>query len=384
MFLPIPEMPKLLFVLNDAAYFLSHRLPIALAVKATGIKVHVATPESEKIADVCAHGLIWHSLPLSRSGTNPFAEMASFWALVRLFRKVKPDIVHLVTAKPVLYGGIAARMTRIPAVIAAVPGLGFVFSHSGFKARILRFLVSRLYRVALRHTRLCAIFQNPDNARCITRLAALRMEQVYLIRGAGVDLTEYAFTPLPEDEFPLVILPARLLKSKGVLEFVEAARQLRSSGTKARFALVGVPDTENPDSVKNEAIAAWVEEGIIESWGYREDMVAVMVQSSLVVLPSFYAEGLPKALIEAQACGRAVVTSDWPGCRDAITPNVTGLLVPPRDAVALAKAIGILLGDRERLQAMGRAARALAEEAFDVQRVVQQHLEIYRALMARA
>jgi glycosyltransferase involved in cell wall biosynthesis len=321
---------------------------------------------------------------LTRSGTNPFTEMASFWALIRLFRKIRPDIVHLVTAKPVIYGGIAARLTQVPAVVAAVPGLGFVFSHSGFKARMLRFLVSRLYRVALGHPNLRAIFQNPDNARCITRLAALRTEQVCLIRGAGVDLAEYAFTPLPEDELPLAILPARLLKSKGVLEFVEAARQLRASGIRARFALVGVPDTENPDSVENETIAAWAEEGVIESWGYREDMAGVMAQSSLVVLPSFYAEGLPKALIEAQACGRAVVTSDWPGCRDAIIPNVTGLLVPPRDASALAEAMRTLLDDRERLRAMGKAGRALAEEAFDVQQVVRQHLEIYRALTARA
>jgi glycosyltransferase involved in cell wall biosynthesis len=168
------------------------------------------------------------------------------------------------------------------------------------------------------------------------------------------------------------------------LEFVEAARQLRASGLKARFALVGVPDAGNPDSVTNEAIADWVKEGIIEYWGYRDDMPLVMAQSSLVVLPSFYAEGLPKVLIEAQACGRAVVTSDWPGCRNAITPGITGLLVPPRDAKTLADTIKILLNDRERLQAMGKAARALAEESFDVRDVVRRHLEIYRSLTLKA
>ncbi|MDR0737324.1 MAG: glycosyltransferase family 4 protein, partial [Zoogloeaceae bacterium] len=338
-------------------------------------------PESEKTADARAHGLVWHALPLTRSGTNPFTEMAALWALIRLFRRIRPAIVHLVTVKPVIYGGIAARLTRVPAVVAAVSGLGFVFSHRGFKASMIRFLVGRLYRMALGHPGLRVIFQNPDDAQCIARLAALPVERTCLIRGAGVDLAEYILTPLPEDECPLIILPARLLKSKGVLEFVEAARQLLASGVKARFALVGVPDAGNPDSVTDAAIAAWIKEGSIEYWGYRDDMPIVLSRSSLVVLPSFYAEGLPKALIEAQACGRAVVTSDWPGCRDAIAANVTGLLVPPRDAAALAKAIGALLDDRERLRAMGKAARALAEEAFDVRQVVRKHLEIYRSLI---
>jgi glycosyltransferase involved in cell wall biosynthesis len=373
-------IPRLLFVLNDAAYFLSHRLPIAQAARAGGFKVHVAAPESEKTADVRAHGLVWHALPLTRSGTNPFTEMATLWALIRLFRRIRPDIVHLVTVKPVVYGGIAARIAKVPAVAAAVPGLGFVFSHQGFKADALRLLLSLLYRMALGHPRLRAIFQNPVDARRIARLASLPAERICLIRGAGVDLANYAFTPLPKnDEIALVVLPARLLRSKGVLEFVEAARQLRADGVKARFALAGVPDAGNPDSVTHEAIEAWVKEGVIEYWGYRDDMPLVMARSSLVVLPS-YAEGLPKALIEAQACGRAVVTSDAPGCRDAITPGVTGLLTPPRDAKALADAIKTLLSDRERLQAMGKAARALAEEAFDVRQVVAQHMKIYQSL----
>jgi glycosyltransferase involved in cell wall biosynthesis len=195
-----------------------------------------------------------------------------------------------------------------------------------------------------------------------------------------VDLTKYVLTPLPDDEKPIVLLPARLLKSKGVLEFVEAARQLSARDVKARFVLVGVPDGGSPDAIANESISIWVAQGLIEHWGYRTDMPAVFSQSSLVVLPS-YSEGLSKALVEAQACGRAVVTTDCPGCRDAIVPDETGLLVPPRDARTLANVIEYLLRDRQRLQVMGRSGRALAESRFDVRHVAEQHLEIYRSLM---
>ncbi|MDR0673709.1 MAG: glycosyltransferase family 4 protein [Zoogloeaceae bacterium] len=374
-------MPKLLFVLNDAGYFLSHRLQIAQAARAAGFDVHVATPESDKTKVIRAHGFAWHPLPMTRSGTRLFPEIAAFWRLIRLFHKIKPDLLHLVTIKPVLYGGIAARLTRVPAVVAAVPGLGFVFSRQGFKASLIRFLVGLLYRMALGHPNLRAIFQNTDNAQCIARLAVLPAEKICLIRGAGVDLADYAASPLP-DGMPLVILPARMLKDKGILEFVEAARRLRQNGCEARFALVGEPDPGNPASLTEANIDEWLAEGVVEYFGYRSDMPEVLKMSSLVVLPSYH-EGMPRALMEAQACGRAVVTTDVPGCRDAITPNVTGLLVPPRDAAALAEAIGALLDDRERLQAMGKAGRALAEEAFDVREVVRQHLEIYRSLMER-
>jgi glycosyltransferase involved in cell wall biosynthesis len=374
-------MSRLLFVLNDAAFFLSHRLPVALAAQAAGFEVHVATPETAETASVRAQGLVYHPVPLTRNGTIFFAEITGFFALLRLFRQVKPDVLHLVTIKPMLYGGIAARLASVPAVVAAISGLGFVFSNKGFKAGLLRSLVRWLYRTALAHPKLRVIFQNRDNAESISRLGALKPEQVCLIHGAGVNLSEYALTPLPpEKETPLVILPARLLISKGVPMFVEAARQLLARGVKARFALVGAPDPGNPESVTEKALADWVDERIVECWGHRDDMSAVLAQSSLVVLPS-YAEGLPKALIEAQACGRAVVTTDAPGCRDAIIPNVTGLLVPVRDAAALADAMAQLLNDRERLQAMGKAGRAWAEKRFDVRHVVARHLQIYQSLM---
>ncbi|MDR0234258.1 MAG: glycosyltransferase family 4 protein [Zoogloeaceae bacterium] len=375
-------MPRLLFVVNDIAYFLSHRLPIALAARDAGFEVHVAAPQGGKEADLCDYGFTHHPWPITRSGRNPFAEIALIWKLMRIFRQVKPDVLHLITIKPVLYGGIAARFTGIGAVVAAVTGLGFVFSSGGLKASVLRFLATCLYRVALKHSRICVIFQNRDDAVLVSRLAALKCEKSCLIRGSGVDLAKYAFLPLlPSGELPVVVLAARLLKSKGVPEFVAAARQLHGRGIKARFVLAGVPDAENPETVSEDFITACVREGVVEHWGYREDMPEVLARSVLVVLPS-WREGMPKVLLEAAAVGRAVITTNAPGCRDAIVPGVTGLLVPPRDAEALADAMEQLLNDPERLQAMGKAGRELAEREFDVRGVVDRHLEIYRKLLA--
>ena len=375
-------MPRLLFVVNDAGFFLSHRLPVSLAAKNEGLDVHIAVPPGDKDTIINDYGLMLHPWPVTRSGRNPFAEITLICKLIRIFRQVKPDVLHLVTIKPVLYGGIAARITRISAVVAAVTGLGFVFSGSSLKTRVMRFPIAWLYRVALKHSKLCVIFQNHNDARMISRMAKLKPDNICMIRGSGVNLEEYEFSPLPSFiNPPIVVLAARLLKPKGVPEFVAAAQKLRERGIAARFVLVGSPDGKNPESVSTDFVVACVRDDVVEHWGYRDDMPEVLRQSSLVVLPSYYPEGVPKVLLEAAAVGRAVITTDAPGCRDAIIPGVTGLLVPPRDAAALADAMERLLGDRERLQAMGKAGRDLAEREFDVRGVVEKHLEIYRKLL---
>jgi glycosyltransferase involved in cell wall biosynthesis len=374
-------MSRLLFVANDVGYFLAHRLPVALAAQSAGFEVHVAAPKGDKEASLHEYGFAYHPWPVTRNSKNPFIEITLIWKLVRIFRHLKPDILHLITTKPVLYGGIAARLTGRAGVVATIAGLGFIFSSNNFKVSFLRFLVSWLYRVALKHPRLCVIFENGNDAKIISRLAALAPEKICLTH-VGVDLTDYVFSPSPSViDDPVVMLAARLLKPKGVPEFVAAARQLRNQGVKARFVLVGVPDAENPETVDGEFIATCVKEGIVEHWGHRDDMPEVLRQSSLVVLPTYYREGMPKILLEAAAVGRAVITTDAPGCREAIILGVTGLLVPPRDAGALADAMEQLLNDPERLQAMGKAGRELAEREFDVRGVVDKHLEIYQKLL---
>lgn len=371
----------LLFVVNVDWFFLSHRLPIALEAKRQGYSVHIATGLTDKRDELQERGLIVHPLALQRGDAglhNAWRTVAELW---RLFRKVRPDIVHLVTIKPVLMGGLMARLARVPAVVVAVSGLGFVFLARGPKAWLRRWMAVGLYRFVFGHPRLKVIFQNPDDRSSLAALACLPDAKVAMIRGSGVDLGRYASTPLPAG-VPVVLLAARLLVDKGVREFVQAARSLKQEGVAARFCLVGAVDPENPASLTRAELTRWSDEGVVELWGQRADMPEVLRQAHLVVLPS-YREGLPKVLLEAAACGRPVVTTNVPGCRDAVEPGITGVLVPARDAVALAATLKSLIADRARCEKMGAAGRALAERAFDVGQVVAEHMRIYEELMGK-
>jgi glycosyltransferase involved in cell wall biosynthesis len=370
---------RLIIVLNSAASLLSHRLPLAIAAQKEGYEVHIATSPGDGVKQIVAAGLIHHAIPLSRSGMNLLAEAQSLFALFRLFVTVKPDLVHLVTIKPVLYGGIAARLAGVSGVVAAISGLGFVFMNTGPKVAFVRILAVQIYRLAFGKRNLKVIFQNPDDCGAIMRATHLKPSKVVMIRGSGVDLSEFVSTPLPSG-VPVVVMVSRLLRDKGASEFVEAAYILRERGSQARFWLVGNPDPGNPTSVEESELESWRSAGVVELLGHRDDIAKVIAKSNIVVLPS-YREGLPKVLLEAAACGRPVVTSNVPGCRDAIEEGVTGLLVPPRDARALVKAIESLLNDAKRCQDMGTAARHLAEREFSIEKVVASHLCIYRELL---
>ena len=370
---------RLLFVVNDLAFLLSHRLAVARAAVDAGYEVHIAAPEdiaSER--ELAGSGFQLHRLGLHRHRTNPVAEARSFWEIYRTFRRLKPDIVHLVTIKPVLYGGIAARLARVPSVVSAISGLGYIFIGSSPRSRIFRVLVSPLYRFALGHRFQRVILQNDSDRRTVEGLGVNISGKVEMIQGSGVDLEVYA--PVPEPEGPvIVVVPSRLLRDKGIVEFVEAARMLKRQGSPARFVLVGDAPKENPSTIAQDVLETWKAEGVVEFWGYQRDMPEVFGQSHIVVLPS-YREGFPKALIEAAACGRPVVTTDVPGCRDAIRAGETGRLVPVRDSAALADAMRGLIEDRQLRLKMGVAGRALAERAFSIEQVTRRHLDIYRGL----
>lgn len=371
---------RLLFVVNVDWFFLSHRLPIALEALQQGYQVHIATGVTDRLEELQGHGLVVHPLYIDRSSTGFGSAISLCFQLWKLFRSVRPDIVHLVTIKPVLLGGIVTRLSRVPAVVSAISGLGFVFVAQGTKAKIRRLLVGTLYRIALGHRNLAVIFQNPDDRASLERVVNMSDSKVKMIRGSGVDLAQFIHVPLPSG-IPVVVLAARLLADKGVRDFVQAARLLKQRGISVRFCLVGMVDPDNPTSLTDAELAQWVSEGIIEVWGHRSDMPQVLAAAQVVVLPSYYGEGLPKVLIEAAACGRAVVTTDHPGCRDAIEPGVTGLLVPVRDAEALAEAIKGLVEDVERCRRMGLEGRRLAENNFDINRVVAEHLKVYEELI---
>ncbi len=370
-------------VVNSAAFFLSHREPIAKAARDRGFLVVVATAAGPAVYDVVAAGYQHREIRMTRSGRNPFAEVLSVVSLVRLFRSVRPDIVHLVTIKPVLYGGIAARMVGVPSIVSAISGLGTVFgSVNDMRSRMSRFAAKLIYMLALGHRNQRVIFQNSNDRDVLTSLTRMHPDKAIIIPGSGVDLAEYKMTDEPETDTPVVVMAARLLRDKGVCEFVEAARFLKKQGVRARFLLVGDPDPGNPSSVIEPQLEAWREEGFVEILGFRSDVASIFASSHIVVLPSYYGEGFPKVLIEAAACGRPVVSTDIPGCRAAIEPDKSGLLVPPRDADALAGAIQRLISNKDLRRQMGRAGRALAEQRFGIEKVTAKHLSIYEALMA--
>lgn len=372
---------KLLFVVNIPEFFLSHRLPLAQAARAAGHEVDVATGPGAAAARIAELGFAHHVLPLNRSGMNPLSEIRLLWSLYRLFRRERPDVVHLVTIKPVLYGGLMARLAGVRGVLAAISGLGTLFIAQSRKATSVRRVVETLYRYSLGKANTRVIFQNTDDRDIFVGLGIVSQEKTILIRGSGVDLADYPMVSEPDGKPVIVTLAARLLKDKGVREYVEAIRILAARGVEARFWLAGNTDPQNATSLTDEEVDVWQKEGIVEVLGHQTDIASLFARSNIVVLPS-YREGLPKVLVEAAACARAVVTTDVPGCRDAVDRGRTGIVVPVYDAVALADAIQALVEQPKLRETMGKRARQFAEENFRIETVVEQHLAVYSALIA--
>lgn len=375
------ERPRLLFVVTEDWYFASHRLPLARAARDAGYEVAVAARVDRHGDLIRREGIELIELRrLRRSSLNPLRELAAVFELLIVVRRWRPHLMHLVALKPVLYGAVASRLAGRIARVNALAGLGFVFLADRPLARALRPLVTRALRWTLGGARAATIVQNPDDRELLVGQGLVDPSHVRLIRGSGVDLTR--FVPCtPTQEPPIVLLMSRMLWDKGVAEFVAAARALKARGSAARFVLAGDPDTENPAAIALAQLAQWQAEGVVEWWGHRDDAPTVLAQAHLVVLPS-YREGLPKVLLEAAACGRPMVATDVPGCREVVEDGVTGVLVPPREAAPLAEAIAALLVDPVRCERMGHAARALAEREFGLPAVIDSTLAVYRELLA--
>ncbi len=373
--------PRILIVVNAEWYFWSHRLSLAKALKARGCEVTVAAAVERGFRQAIeAQGLRFIPLRLERRSRSISKELASLWELLQLYRVERPDLVHHVTIKPVLYGSLAAKVTRIPAVINTIPGLGYVFRQSGFRGRLLKQIVSLAYWVALSGRSARVIFQNPDDQATFVTNKLVNPERAVLIRGSGVNI--HQFTPSPEPNGPpIVLLASRLLWDKGINELVEASRALRQRTAECRIVLVGVPDDESPNAVPAKTLAKWQSEGLIEWWGLRDDMPSVLGMSSIVTLPTYYPEGVPKILLEAAASGRPIVTTDTPGCREIVRHGENGLLVPPCDPAALAEAIWTLLSDSGLRARMGACGREIASAEFSEEYVINCTLAVYRELL---
>lgn len=372
---------KLLFLVTEDWYYFSHRHALAVAAIRAGYEVILATRVSRFSERITADSITIIPIAMRRRSLNPLRELGALIELMRIYRRIRPDVVHQVGLKPVIYGTIAARLACVPAVVNALGGLGYVFASGDRLARLLRLPVCWMLQLLLNRRSHRLILQTAHDF-VVLRDIGVRSKTMVVIRGAGVDLDQ--FTLVPEPPGPSVVLMAcRLLWDKGVGDFVDAARHLRSHGVMARFVLVGEPDPDNPKSIPLETVRQWQAADDIEWWGHRDDMSAVFAQSAIVCLPTVYGEGVPKVLIEAAACGRPIVTTDMPGCREIVRHGENGLIVPVHDIDALAQAIMDLLKDGDRRREMGRHGREIAEREFGIQTVIGQTLSLYESLLQR-
>lgn len=373
------KRPLIIFVVTEDWYFVSHRLSLARAAIAEGYEVAVATRVQKHGAEIERAGVRLIPIRMNRRSRNPFAELAATLELARIYRQWRPALVHHVAIKPVLYGSLAAWLSGVPAVVNAIAGLGYLFVSGSRKTALLRGAVKQAFRLLFSRPKSRVIVQNPDDFAMLKEALRLPENTLCLIRGSGVDLEAFPAQP-PAAGVPLVILPARMLWDKGVGEFVEAARRLRQQGCTARFMLVGDADDANPAAISHAQLQAWVDEGVVEWAGWCDDMAGVLAKSRVVCLPS-YREGLPKALLEAAACARAIVATDVPGCREIVVHGRNGLLVQARSGEALVPALAQLIEDEDLCDRMGREGRRMVEGEFSMAAVARGTLALYRELL---
>ena len=373
----------LLFLVTEDWYFCSHRMSLAIAAKKAGYKVFVATRVTDEryVTLINEAGITLLALKkMTRGGKNPFVELGVIVEIMKIYRALKPDIIHHVAIKGVLYGSISAKLTRMKATVNALAGLGHIFVSRQFIIKILRSFIIILFKISFRGLKVRFIFQNPDDQKLFIDFKLADIRDCYLIKGSGVDIDK--FKPGKEKTgTQTIILAARMLWYKGVGELVEASRILKSKGLKFRVILVGEPDLQNPNTISKEQLQSWHDENIVEWLGFREDMVNLYSQSDIAVLPSYYGEGVPKVLIEAAAMELPIITTQMPGCSEIVRNGINGLLVKPKDIPALADAMEKLISDEHQRQKLGRAGRKIVREEFEESIVTSATLELYNTLL---
>jgi len=372
--------PKILFVVAEDWYFWSHRRPIAAAALQNGYDVYVATRVGDCGEKIIGAGFRLIPLRLNRSSYSLFYELRTVRQLRSIYRQVKPDIVHHIALKPVLYGSMAALGERRTQVINAFAGLGYLVSSMSFKARALKQVLWKIFRFLLNRPNSFLLLQNREDRDLLVADVGVLPEKTTIIRGSGVDIHEFQATAeLPG--VPIVLLSSRMLWIKGISDFVDAAKLLRARGVNARFVLAGDTDLGSPGAIPREKLQEWQNAGSVEWWGHQQSMPQMLQQATLVCLPSHGGEGVPKALIEAAASERAIVATDVPGCRDIVRHGINGLLVATKNPAALADAIATLLNDASLRAEMGRRGRKIAVNEFSEEKVIQQTLALYRKLL---
>lgn len=367
---------KIVIVVNVDWFFVSHRLPIALEALKRGYEVYLLANDTGKSVYIKSLGIKFHQVPFVRSGKNPVKDLSCVFKLRRLFNQIKPDVIHNVTLKASLLSSIAAKLSGNKSVINAISGLGYTFTDG--RDGLLQKVVKAFMNFAYRNKESSFILQNPDDLYQIKSFKFVPDQNLYLIRGSGIDLKEYSFCEHKNKQKLVFMLPARMLKDKGIVEFIEAANSIKSKYyDKAIFKLVGDVDLGNPTSLSKNYLESIADGEYIQWLGYQKEMKQQYVDSDIVVLPS-YREGLPKSLIEANAIGRPIITTDVPGCRECVKHKVNGILIPVKNSEALAESFCFFIENPTIIKNYSRKSRILAEELFSLENVVNTHMEIYQ------
>ncbi len=375
-----------MFFVTEDWYLLSHRLQLARACRERGWEVVVATRVRDHGSAIEREGFRVVPLRLRRRERAPWNEIRSFCELVWIFARERPDLIHQVGLKPVIYGSLAAIIVRPGVVINALAGMGYIFTSGRPMIRLMRTVVQLSLKVCLRPTRHWLIVQNDEDARAMKNGRVVAADRLSIIKGAGVDIERFPFMPDPEispGDPVILAMVSRMLMDKGVRELVLAARILKHRGTRVRVWLVGAPDPDNPTSITEETLRQWHNEGCIEWLGPLDDIPELWSKAHIALLPS-YREGMPKSLLEAASCGRPIVTTDIPGCTDLVDDGVTGFTVPPHDWTNLADAIERLATSPEMRAKMGTRIRAKVVAKFADNVIIEQTLGLYQQALSRS
>ena|SRR3990167_588385 len=369
---------RVLIIVNGIENFFTHRLPLVRELKKQGYEVFLLAPSNKIDSRLKAleNDIKIVTLKFNRKSINPFSAIVSIIKCYRVFLEIKPDIIFNVAMKTSLYSSITCIFYRKALNVNLITGLGYLFISQKKRVKVIRFFVKKCFKLSLSLSNSRMIFQNKDDMNLFLRESIVLKDRAFLVRGSGVDLNRY--TPVPEPDDIHVLFSGRLLKDKGIEEFVEAAKILITKGIKAKFILVGDVDPGNPSTVKKETVLKWVQKGYVEWWGYYEDMASILPKINIVCLPS-YREGLPKILLEGAACQRALVTTNVPGCREVVEEGVNGLLVELKDSVSLAEALRTLITDHQKRAQMASNARNLVERDFSDLVIAKQTVNVFNA-----
>ena len=378
--MPTPCKGKILFLITEDWFFCLHRLPLARMLRDQGWEIIVATRE-------VAHGDMirqegFNLLPIDwvRHSLNPLRGLMEIAKIISIYRQQQPDLIHHIAIKPCIYGGIASLFHKKTPIINNLAGLGVAFTRSGLSAGILRKGLGFAFKCLFNRTRSQTIVENPDDQAVLIEQSGVRANTITLIQGVGVDITH--FTPTPEPTgVPVITLASRMIKPKGVEDLIAAARILKQRTVEIHIDLLGLPDPDNPASISEHDLKQWQTEGLIRWLGHQTNMARIWQQSNIAILPSYYREGIPRSLLEAAACGRAIITTDIPGCRELVSSGNNGLLVPTHSPIAIANAIEKLIAEPDTRKKMGENGRHTVEQLFSEKQVLIQMQAVYAQLL---